>query len=161
MKISDLIKKVKSRASRKNYKDNLDPEFTREIGGKYWKMMSGTNQLQYLNLTSNMIEDHIDADPHIGDDNFQAKVIGKAPIFVAESTPLLHDNYVEAKKKDEDKFFNFRKSLLGDIEVRIGSFEYANLIKAVALYQDNPGNKDSRIMRVLDSDREVKSENDV
>jgi hypothetical protein len=100
-----------------------------------------------------MVEDHPDADPHVGvvklangllDDSFQQTAIGSSVQWVEKVAKFLSDAYLDAK------WVNFPRSLLDDIEKNKGHYTYEELVQSLSLYQNNPEVEGSRAARYDD-----------
>jgi hypothetical protein len=150
MDIKNLIGKLKSELKLRHFDDTLAADTFRSIGGVYWKMMDTPSKVSYLRLQLKLVEDHPDADPHVGvmelpngltDDSFQQTVIGSSVQWVEQVSKFLSQAYLDAK------WLNFPRSLLDDIEINKGHYTYEELIQSLAIYQNNVEVDGSRASR--------------
>jgi hypothetical protein len=159
MDIRSFIGKLKDGLSKTKFDDSIANETYRTIGAQYWKMISTPSKLQYLRLQAKIMEDHPDADPHIGleklsngtfDNSFQNTVIGSSTTWISRVS-----KYLSSAAKT-CKWLNWPSALMNDIEINKGAYEYAKLLQSISLYQNNPDVDASRASR-YDSNGEPKT----
>jgi len=136
-----ILGQLASRVSRGNYRDGIPPENIRKIGGKYWKKLKPVDRQTYLKVQLFVTEDRENADPHIGDDDFQNAVIGSVDKYISIITSVMSQAY------DEGKVFEWPDKLLARINTSKGAYRYANLLMDTATYMVIKDNEDSRVRR--------------
>jgi hypothetical protein len=60
----------------------LKPDSYRAIGGRFKRLLTTTQLFQYLELMVAVTRNDPNSDHHIGDSNFQAKIIGSVSTYV-------------------------------------------------------------------------------
>jgi hypothetical protein len=141
-KVGNYISILTKHVARGNYRDGLEPEYVKVLGrtNKYWDMMGPVEKESYLRMMNYIIKDK-NQDFHIGDDGFQNVLIGNVPAFVNLGGKLLSKYYLN------DERFNYPQKLQGRIYTDTSSFQYGQLLPAVAKYTRDPNNPESRIAR--------------
>lgn len=146
MNLKQMIGYIRSRASRGGYVDGLLPSMIRTLGGKYWKLLPNKLKLNYLKSTQHMLIDNPDFDPHLAEDldpDFQKTIISGVALFIQVVDPMLTDEYKKSKAVD------WPKALRDYISKNLGGYTYEGLLKAIALYQNNPDIEKSRAKRFV------------
>ena len=128
-RISELIGKMTSEVSRAGYTGSIDKDFRRSMGGWYWKSLKADEKLSYLRTTAFIVKDDLDADYHLGDEEFRSLLYGYIPKYVES----IYTTY--SKWYTEGKTFEFPQKLLARMYLSKSAYSYPELLKAIGKYQ--------------------------
>lgn len=128
---------MKSRLGR-NFDDGL-ASFSK-MGAKYWKALSTSQKMNYINVMMSITRDNENFDPHLGDENFQNQIMGRVGQYIELVNTMTSPYYKEVDKRrlNQELAHEWPDKLLGTINSSMGSYRYTDLVQRDAKYQVNP-----------------------
>lgn len=141
LNIKAFLGKMMRKLSSLSFKDSLNSNSVRSVGGKYWKNIPTGNKSAYLSSQQGIIEDDPKSDNHVGSDTFQATMIGGSVKFLNFLGQIMSERWLKSPLED------YPNGLNKDIEKTTSAYFYEELVKALALYQKNDEIPKSRTRR--------------
>lgn len=130
--MSDQIGRMTSNVERENLSGVIPPENVNTLGAKFWKLLTYTQKRSYLDTTGIVIKDNIDSDYHLGDANFQSRIIGFTDQYITLVGSQFSDYYTELD--DKKGTFEFPEKLKDMIYTSKSSFNAIRLLENTSEY---------------------------
>lgn len=148
LNIRAFLGKLMKALKRLSFKDSLNAESVRSIGGKYWKKIPVSSKSAYLSSQQGVVKDDPKADYHVGSPTFQNVMIGGSVLFLNLLGQIMSERWLKSEIVD------YPNGLNKNVEKTTSAYFYEMLIQSLSLYQKNDEIEKSRSrrydMKILD-----------
>lgn len=126
--IGTVIGKLTADADKGDYIGGMSDDSIRSLGGKYWKSLDYSQKRSYLETTQVMVRDDPSSDHHIGDANFQDKILGNADRYIN----MVGAYFTEYYSKGE--VFDFPEGLKDRLYTSKSAYLFSKLLQNTESY---------------------------